>query len=218
MASFDLILRTRASLHPNGEPTDFISSHSGVLACIDDESGEATQVGRVSALKIHAHLALDAGVTLFDVCDAHSQELNRLHSLLYDHEGGLKGELVHRFEALDSDVLVLDYVILDPKWRRLNLGLLAVRKLVDLLGGGCGLAVSLIAPLRPKAHKLLRVPADWLPRATTKEQRRESRIKLRQYFRRMGFRRLDRTPYYALSLHQITPDGKQLLGREPDLE
>lgn len=218
MARFDLILRTRVSLHPNGEPTDFISSHSGVLSCIDDESGEATQVGRVSALKIHAHLALDAGETLFDVCDAHSQELNQLHSLLYDHEDGLKKELVERFEATEPDVLVLDYVILDPKWRGLKLGLLAVRKLVDMLGGGCGLAVSLIAPLRPHAHKLLRVPADWLPRAEDKEQRLEARVKLRRYFRRMGFRRLDRTPYYALSLHQITPNAKELLGREPDTD
>ena len=44
------------------------------------------------------------------------------------------------FNAVEWDLLVLDYVVLVPKWRGLKIGLLAVRKMVDLLGGGCGLA------------------------------------------------------------------------------
>ena len=161
---------------------------------------KVSKVGRIRALRIHAGLALDAGKSLFEVCDAHSHELHHLYSLLYDHQDGLKEELVDRFDSAESDVLVLDYIILNPKWRRLKLGL----------------AVSLIAPLLPRAHKLLRVPVKWLPRNRTKEQKQAARIKLRGYFRRLGFRRLGRTPYFALSLHQIAPDSRELLGREPE--
>jgi hypothetical protein len=64
----------------------------------------------------------------------------------------------------DADLLVLDYVVSNPRWRGLKLGLLAVRKMVDLSGGGCGLVVSHIAPLRRDAHRMLRVPKVWLPR------------------------------------------------------
>jgi hypothetical protein len=53
---------------------------------------------------------------------------------------------------------VLGYVLLHPKWRGLRLGLLAARKMVDLVGGGCGLVVSHIAPLRDDAYDMLRVP------------------------------------------------------------
>ena len=138
-----------------------------------------------------------------------------LYTLLYkSDETGFKEELVNRFDSIQTDLLVLDYVILSPKWRKLKLGLLAVRKLIDLIGGGCGLAVSLIAPLRADAHKVIGVPKSWLPKSKTKEQRRETTIKLRKYFRQMGFVRLGKTPYYALPMNQVTPDAAELLGHE----
>lgn len=216
MASFDIVLRTRASLHPDGEPTEFVSEYDGIVTCTDDETGDLTRVGRIHALRVHAALAENAGEPLFEVCDAHSHELHVLHTLLYEPGGyGFREGLVRRFEAVESDLLVLDFVVLSPRWRRLKLGLLAVRRLVDLIGGGCGLAVSLIAPLRHDAARLLRVPPSWLPRHETKEGRREAAVKLRRYYRRMGFRRLGRTPYYALPLNQVTPSATEILGRTP---
>jgi hypothetical protein len=89
-------------------------------------------------------------------------------------------------------------------------------RLVDLVGGGCGLAESLIAPLRRDAATVLRVPPSWLPMQRSKEERRAAVVKLRRYFRRMGFRRLGRSPYYALPLNQVTPTAKELLGHGPD--
>jgi hypothetical protein len=78
VASFDVVLRTRASLHPDGEPTEFVSHYDGVILCTADDTGEVTKVGRVYAMRIHARLACNAGESLFDVCDAHSQELHLL--------------------------------------------------------------------------------------------------------------------------------------------
>lgn len=215
MASFDIILRTRASLHPDGEPTDFVSAYSGTITCTDDESGAVTKVGRVAALKVHAGLALDSGETLFDVCDAHSHELHCIHTILYQSdEYGFRKKWVRKFDAVDTDFLLLDYVVLSPKWRKLKLGLLAVRKLVDLIGGGCSLAVSLMAPVRADASKIVGVPQSWLTRFESKEQHREAIVKLRRYFRQMGFARLGKTPYYALPMNQVTPDAAELLGHQ----
>ncbi len=119
-----------------------------------------------------------------------------------------------RFDAMQFDLLVLDYVVLSPMWRKLKLGLLAVRKMVDLIGGGCGLAVSLIAPLRRDAAKLLGIPKGWLPRHQSKGERRAAAVRLRGHFRRMGFSRLGRTPYYALPMNQVVPTAAELLGPE----
>ena len=213
MASFDIVLRTQGSLHPDGEPGEFVSEYTGVITCADDETGVVTKVGRVSALRVHAALAHNAGEHLLDVCDCHSGELHYLHTLLYEPDQyHFREGLMARFEATESDLLVLDYIMLNPKWRGLRLGLLAVRKFVDLIGGGCGLVVSEIAPLRPDAHKALRVPAKWLPRLSSKDDARDGAVRLRRYFRRMGFRRLGRTPYYAMSLNQVTPTASELLG------
>jgi len=79
--------------------------------------------------------------------------------------------------------------------------------MVDLLGGGCGLVVSHIAPLRQDAYRNLRVPKKWIPRHKTKQ----SVIKLRRYFRQMGFERIGRTCYSGMSMARHTPTLSELL-------
>src|SRR5262249_39661142 len=156
-------ISTRGSLHPDGEPSEFVSGYSGIITCTHDETGSVTRVGKVTALRVHAALAHDAGESLFDVCDAHSHELHLLHTLLYEPEGyHFRDYIVRRFDAAEPDLLVLDYAVLAPRWRGLRLGLLAVRRFVDLVGGGCGLAVSLVAPLRHDAARMVGVPPSWL--------------------------------------------------------
>jgi hypothetical protein len=207
MVSFDLTLSTTTSLPPLGEPDDFITTFSASVTC-RDEDGTPTEVGTALSYRIEASLAADAGESLFDVCDAHSAELHRVHALLYEPEGyEFREVLLRRFDIIESDCLVLDYVILDPKWRKLKLGLLVARRLVELLGGSCGLVVTDISPLLPSAYGYLEVPKAWIPRGDKKEARR----KLRGYFRKLGFSRLGKTPYYALGTAHRMPSAEELL-------
>jgi hypothetical protein len=94
---------------------------------------------------------------------------------------------------------------------------LAVRKLIDLVAGGCGLVVSHIAPLRHDANALLKVPGPWLPGFATREARRDAVVKLRRYFRQMGFERIGRTCYYGLSMARRTPTLGELLRPEGEV-
>jgi len=213
VASFDIVLKSRSTLHPDGEPSDFVSQYTGSIICTHDETGAETRVGKIAALRVHVGLAQNAGESLFDVCDSHSGELHFLHTMLYEPDCyHFRDDIMARFDALQSDLLVIDYVVLAPKWRKLKLGLLAVRRMVDILGGGCGLTVSLIAPLRREAAKLLAIPKVWLPRHEGKDERRAAAVRLRGYYRRMGFTRLGRTPYYALPMNQVVPTASELLG------
>jgi hypothetical protein len=214
MTFFDLVLRTICSLHPDGEPDDFVTEYTGVIRC-EDAAGTVKPVGRVQALRIEASLAARHGESLFDVCDAHSQQLHEVHSLLYEPDGyGFKQFIIDRFDAVGLDCLVLDYVVLHPRWRGLRLGLLAARKAVDLLGGGCGLTVAEVLPLDPDAHDLVGVPASWIPRHDAAESRREARGKLRRYCKRLGFERIQGTDYYGLSRVRETPTLADLLRPE----
>jgi hypothetical protein len=211
MTFFDLVLQTTASLHPDGEPEEYISEYKGFVRA-DGEDGAVRRVGKAHAYRIHAELVAEAGESLFEVCDAHSHEMHVLHTLLYEPDDyGFNEKLVAQFDAMACDCLVLDYVVLHPKWRGLKLGLLATRKLVDLLGAGCGLVVSDIRPLNQDAPSLLRIPASWVPRNATPEAEKLAARKLRRYFRRMGFERIGRTPYYGLSMSRVTPTLADLL-------
>jgi hypothetical protein len=211
MTFFDIVLSTTTSLHPELEPDEFISSYNGVIRA-EGDNGVLQRVGRVHAWRVHLGLAAEQGESLLDVFDAHSQPMADLYAALFDPETDYFTEaIVRQFEAMDSDLLVLDYVVLHPRWRGLKLGLLAARKMVDLLGGGCCLVVSHIAPLRPDAYRMLRVPKTWLPRQTTAEDKKQAGLTLRRYFRQMGFERIGRTCYYGLSMARTTPTLAELL-------
>ena len=201
------------SLHPDGGPDRFISEHAGFVLA-EGEDGKTRRVGKVHTHRVHARLAARHGEPLFDVCDAHSQALHEVHALFYEPgQYHFREPLIDRFDATDCDCLVVDYVVLHPRWRGLRLGLLAVRKLIDLLGGGCGLAVSEVLPLNPDAHDLLAVPPSWLPGFDTKEARRGAVRKLRRHFRQVGFERVGRTAFYALPLAGRRPPWPTCCGR-----
>jgi hypothetical protein len=99
------------------------------------EKGKTFRAGKLHAWRIHADLAWANGESVFDVCDAHSQALHEVYAGLFDSEEDTLKEAVRtQFDCFDSDILVIDYVVLQPRWRGLKLGLLAVRKLLlDLL-------------------------------------------------------------------------------------
>jgi hypothetical protein len=211
MGFFDLVLQTGTSLHPYEEPNDFISEYTGRVRYERERDGRVFTVGKVHAYRLHAGLALDHGESLFAVCDSHSQAMHDLYAAFYDAKTDhFTDAVAERFDAVEPNCLVLDYVVLHPRWRGLKLGLLAVRKLVDVLGGGCGLALSEILPLNPDADSL-GVPAVWLPRHDTEGALASAKRSLRRYFKRMGFRRVGRTAYYALSLARKMPTDRDLL-------
>jgi hypothetical protein len=80
----------------------------------------------------------------------------------------------------------------------LRLGLLAARKMIDPLGGGCELAVSWVYPLNPDA----KVPAAWMPLYADEASTIGARRKLRHHF----FRKVGTTRFDGLSLSQVTPN------------
>lgn len=211
MAFFELTLTTGGSLHPDGEPSDFVSVHTGTIRCTRDD-GRVARVGKVRAYRIHVDLARAAGESVFEVCDCHSQELHEVYAAVFDvEEDDLSDDIRDAFDGFDADVLVIDYVLLSPKWRGLRIGLLAARKMIDLLGGGCGLVVCDILPLNPDAAEFAGVPAHWIPRQAGASERKAAAVTLRRYFRRMGFRRITGTRFYGLSTAQPTPTLAELL-------
>ncbi len=212
MGYFDIVLQTRASLHPDGEPTDFIATYTGSIQYTRDQDGKTFRVGKVRAYRIHVDLAWGNDVSLFEICDAHSAEMDRICAALFDvEEDDLKLRIRSQFDCIDSDVLVLDYVLLHPRWRGLKLGLLAARTMIDLLSGGCGLVVSHIHPLNPDATEFRGLPEAWIPRQSNPEEVKEARNKLRRYFKRMGFERIVGTRFHGLSLARKTPTLSDLL-------
>lgn len=212
MGSFELVVKSGINLQGDGEPSEYVSEHSGILRYHRERDGHTVRVGRLHAYRIHADRAANDGISIFEVCDAHSPELLDLYSTLFDlEEDFYEEEIQQQFTVVQADCLVIDWVVLHPKWRGLKLGLVAIRKAVDLLGGGCGLTVCQPAPLQADSFDLAGIPEDWLPQNSSDEGQREARRKLRRYLKKMGFRRIYRSPFYGLSMTHVMPSVEELL-------
>ncbi len=212
MGFFELVVQSTISLHGHGEPSEYVSEHTGYLRYLRARDDRLFKVGKVHAYRIHADRAANDGVPAAEVCDAHGKELHDLYSTLFDAEEDFyREDIQQQFTVVQSDCLVIDYVVLHPKWRGLKLGLVAIRKAVDLLGGGCGLTVCMPAPVNPDSYAMAGVPGHWLPRAATADERQAVTRKLRRYVKKMGFRRIDRSPYYGLSMTHVMPTVEDLL-------
>jgi len=212
MASFNLLLQTSGSLQPDGDPAHFVSEYRGSIRYTREQDGKEFRVGKVKAYRIHADLAFETGHSILYACDAHSHHMLKVYEALFDPQTDhLKDEICERFDAFHTDVLVIDYILLSPRWRGLKLGLLAARKLIDLTASGCGLVVTWIHPLNAIGDEFAKFPGDWIPPNETKSEQIAARQKLRRYFRRMGFRRVPGTHLDALSLARVTPTLSDLI-------
>jgi hypothetical protein len=211
MTHFDLALQTCAALIPDGDHDNVITDYVGVVRAVD-ERGTAGNVGKVRAYRINAEIAAVNAIPLSAACQAHSSAMRRWHAALYDPKGyEFQGLVAKQFEAFDLDCLVLDFILISPRWRGLKLGLLVARRMIDVLGRGCGLAVCEPSPILPDAFDELHVPRSWLPRQPTRRSRDEAAKKLRGHFRQMGFRRIQGTPFLGLSLTLQAPRWAELL-------
>lgn len=194
MSDFDIHCQTTVPLSSYESPDDFVVEITGTVR------HEGEPIGEFRLLKVLLGLACNYGENIFDIFDSHSRELCEIYETLFDPEtGDIREEIDEQFQCLGSDLLIIDSIVLSPKWRGIRLGLLALRKLIDLHEGDCCLVVCRPYPLED---------------ADTPERRRAGRVKLRRYFKRLGFRRIGRTPFYGLSTTRVMPKFEDVLGVE----
>jgi len=194
MGDFDILCQTTVPLSSYNEPDDFVVEYRATI----QHDGEA--IGEAVLYKVLLGLACNYGEHPLDIFDAHSQALLELYIALFDPETGeIREEVDRRFECCGSDLLIIDSIVLDPKWRGLKLGLLALRKLIDLHESDCRLVVCQPYPLE---------------NADTPEERREGKVKLRRYMKKLGFRRIGKTEYYGLSTTHVMPKFEDVLRKE----
>jgi hypothetical protein len=202
MGVFSLSCHTPASLSVGYDPDKYVVEHSGeVLYQPEDEEGETglgppEKAGEFTAQRVLGNLAAADGVDIFEVCDAAGQELSDLSCVLFSLKTrDYRPWVLEKFGAMPADFLLVESVVLDPRWRGLNVGLLVLRRLIDLFAPPFGLAVCQPFPFG----------------AETPEEVREGTLKLRRYVRRVGFRRLRKTPFYGLSTCHALPRYEDLL-------
>ncbi|KAF5338246.1 hypothetical protein D9758_012832 [Tetrapyrgos nigripes] len=98
-----------------------------------DVGGPGTKIGSIRGLVILLSLMCNTGYldSFQEICDDHSQELSDMASKLFDERGKYQDESLSG--ADEGDILYIQEVYVEPKWRGYGIGLLALRGLIDTM-------------------------------------------------------------------------------------
>ena len=100
-------------------------------------------------------------------------------------------------DIVSLDLLIIERAEIQPAFRKQGLGLLAACRTIDVFGANCGLVVMKPFPLQFRNY----LEAGWrepdgVENATG--EFRTARQRLRRYWARAGFKRVNETDYWAL--------------------
>ena len=200
MGEFRLVCRAEVGLSTYQDLEDYVIEDAGEIRYHGDEDEgpepSPLKVGEFKVQRVLGSLAQEAGEDIFEVCDAASQELHEACYTLFSLKTRQPRQwLQNAYWAFASDFLLIESITLDPKWRGLRVGLLVLRRLIDLFAPSEGMVVC-----QPFAFG-----------AESEEQWREGTVKLRRYVRGLGFRRLKRSRFYGLSTANVIPTAGEVL-------
>jgi hypothetical protein len=175
----------------------------------DDES--KVVIGQISASLVQVGRVVGAGENLFEVMDGLSREMAEYHAAFFEPDDwDYKKAIRRQFPyILSLDLLILERAEIEPRFRKRGLGLLAVSRTIDLFGVNCGLVAMKPFPLQFRNY----LDSGWRPPDGLQDPAAAFQIarrKLRQYWSRVGFKRVNGTDYYALCPVNDRPSLKKV--------
>jgi GNAT superfamily N-acetyltransferase len=137
------------ALRETFEADDFVQSiHGRILVQSDQDEGQQV-AGYVTASLLQFGNALEHGASADQIGDGISGDIAEYWELLFDLETGRwKDDLQTEFEIDRTDLLIIDCIELRPTLRGHGVGALAVERVLELFGAGCGLAACKPWPLQ----------------------------------------------------------------------
>jgi hypothetical protein len=110
---------------------------------VHDAESELAPVGRARVAVIHGGEALNYGESIHDVLDADGQELADLDDVFFDKDG-----LKEKYEnGMGSDLLYFADLELAAGWQNRMIEQAAARRITEVFGGGCSIAIMTVADL-----------------------------------------------------------------------
>lgn len=211
--SFSIGLQVQASLSYSDE-ADYISKIDGTIfatATLPDGSpAPPVKVGSIDAIRVYGGRAMNERESLWGVCDAYEQTTADAYQVLFNDGYDFAPAIEKMFpNAMSPEVLIIDLVRIDPAYRGRGLGLRAARRVIDVFEPDGGIVLVKPFPLQFNAHQRS-VAAKGADLAAFTCDEATAFKRLRKHWEKLGFRRIPKTEYYALSPVMVTPSMRDL--------
>ena len=213
-----LVLRFQSAETPLGspDPSDFVYETHGTIASLN-EFEEETVVGKFRLYYADVDSAMDEGFDTFEVLDSFSQT-SEYHDMLYGSDGAELSERLLRElndDVLGSNSLVIDRLEILPQYRRQCLGLIIMRRLIQRFSSGAGVIAIKPFPLQFEQDPSSGEEEQWrkaLELSTFSRNEGDATRKLQEYYARLGFARMEGTPFMVRSTAFRLPTIEALCG------
>lgn len=154
----------------------------------DDELNKQVQIGKIEMTYMDVWMAEEVGYGVFDLFDLIDSEKQGVCEYLFDFDG----EQNDKYVGIDKDVLYIDKIFIEKKYRNMGIGGLIVKELPKL--------IRQILKLRPGCIVLLANPFE-IEEKEFKPTRDKKKIeKLIKFYTKNGFERIDNTPYLVRNM------------------
>lgn len=199
------------------DPSYYLTETSGDIHLENALQGADCHIGKFNLFY------LDVGAMMYDGIDMSAFDVLDTQSKTSDYYGVIYGECEPDFsEAVNAlfgsveqcNLLILDRLEILPGHRGNGVGLLVMRELIRRFGRGAGVVAIKPFPLQFEARSSPDKLNEWDKSMKFDELPREEKNctkKLQQYYGRLGFKRLGRSPFMALPTSQALPDVQSLI-------
>ena len=154
----------------------------------DEELNEQEQIGEVEMTYMDVCMAEETGYGVFDLFDLIDSEKQGVCEYLFDFDGKQNYEYV----GIDRDVLYIDEIFIENKYRNMGIGSLIVKELPRL--------IRQILKLRPGCLVLLANPFEVEGKMFNPSRDENEIEKLIEFYAKNGFERIEDTQYLVKNM------------------
>ena len=173
------------------EPEDYISSFSSTI--VTDDCGnmeKRVQVGEMNGYLVQVNYARGRHEDLFRIFDDHSIDFATCFGRLFDKRRNDFKKGLLEVPPINDDILLIDDLIIYPKYRGNSLGLKAIMNVMKTFGLSCGIVLCQALSLQ---YHVSRDIKDFKKRIGTKllfVDRKSSISKIAKHLQKIGFIRI----------------------------
>lgn len=186
------------------DPESFAHTCTGEIIFMGYSGQVRAVIGRFGVIQVDADGAIVQRVSVFDVFDCSSTTFPYFEALYTRHDS-FKEKVLKALdcenEYVTSGLLILDRLEIAPPYRGRGYGIKALRCLIQRFRMGAGLIAMKPFPLQFEGKALDLSPTDLEARGLARFTRNErvATAKLCRYYGQLGFKKIPRTPFIALS-------------------
>jgi hypothetical protein len=185
------------------DPESYVIPIKAQINCIDKDDNTSV-VGEIFADLIEIDRATRVGVSTYNIFDIDGRLWEFYEGLCHDYE-----DITEAIEGVcplgtcfSYDVLLLATIQIEPPHRGDNLGIYATAGLIDLFQDH--FAIALMQPFPMQFGASAEIPK-WMRRYSEGlgSDEQTSLLTLQNYWKQLGFRQFQQTPYFTLSMEEF---------------